>query len=547
MSSPGCGKVLHFISWGGRSGAERLVLNLCKATRSLKPAVWFPRDGPIIDEFRRAGIDCLSTRDVVGRPGATREQFSLLHIHCGAYEPAAHRAARSLGIPSLATLHTHISLPELDCPLVCVAPHTAAIQDPLNRVRVIPNAVDTAEFAPGPPAVREKIVIMRVCRPGRCAPWFWDAMRRVLDRHANTELWIVGEKGRSDQELGGCGSAVRFFGMRADVADLLRQADIFAYAPFPDSGSHDLCVLEAMASGVPPVVTDVDSVRQSVRHLQDGILVPFGDVEGFAAALDRLIEDHALRLSLAQNARASAEQRFGLDRMASDYSLAYHDALHAPPPEPADVIRRNVRAFVANRMRIASFEKNLVLLHDTLAATPMAERYWVIGGLLIGWAREGRVLPHDCQDGDFGLLQEDREAFLKAIPILTAAGFEPLARYLDNRGIPVEYAFTKDGARFDFFLHEPAGDHIRCIFFGASPGPKDPRPIEMISQVPRYGLAPMDFLGRRWRKPDDHEAFLAAEYGEWRARKPAFDHRSDDRSVIVVNWWTNSSSCEFET
>lgn len=276
MSSPGCGKVLHFISWGGRSGAERLVLNLCKATRSLEPAVWFPRDGPIIDAFRRAGITCLSTRDVVGRPGATRDQFSLLHIHCGAYEPAAHRAARRLGIPSLATLHTHTSLPELDCPLVCVAPHTAAIQDPLNRVRVIPNAVDTAEFAPGPPAVREKIVIMRVCRPGRCAPWFWDAMRRVLDRHANTELWIVGEKGRPDQELGGSGSAVRFFGMRADVPDLLRQADIFAYAPFPDMGSHDLCVLEAMASGVPPVVTDVDSVRQSVRHLQDGILVPFG-------------------------------------------------------------------------------------------------------------------------------------------------------------------------------------------------------------------------------------------------------------------------------
>lgn len=538
MSSPGCGRVLHFLSWGGRSGAERLVLNLCKATRSLEPAAWFPREGPMVDEFRRAGIPCLSTRDVLGRPEVTRSQFSLLHIHCGIYEPAAYRAARRLGIPTLTTLHTHTALPELDGPLVCVAPHTAAIQDPGNCVRVVPNAVDITEFAPGPPAIHERTVILRVCRPDRCAPWFWNAMRHVLDRHTNAELWIIGEDGRSD-------ASVRFLGSRADVADLLRQADIFAYAPFPDTGGHDVCVLEAMASAVPPVLTDVDSVRQSVRHMHDGMLVPFGDVLGFAAAVERLIEDPSLRSSLARNARATAEQRYGLDRLAVDYLSVYQDILHAPPPQPADYIRRNMRAFVAERMRIANFERNLILLHDTLAETAMADRYWVIGGLLIGWAREGRVLSHDCQDGDFGILQQDHEAFLRSVPTLVAAGFQPVARYLDNRGFPVEYTFRKDGARFDFFLHEPVGDHLRCTFFGVSPGPGDPRPIEMISQLPHYGLAPMDFLGRAWLKPEDHEEFLTAEYGDWRSRRPAFDHRTDDRSVIQVNWWMNATCCEF--
>ena len=300
-----------------------------------------------------------------------------------------------------------------------------------------------------------------------------------------------------------------------------------------------------MASGVPPVLTDVDSVHQSVCHMHDGMLVPFGDVQGFAAAVERLIEDPVLRSSLARNARTTADQRFGLDRLASDYLCAYHDTLQAQPPAPADVIRRNVRAFVAERMRVASFERNLVFLHDTLAATAIAERYWVIGGLLIGWAREGRVLAHDCQDGDFGLLQQDQEIFLNAIPALVAAGFRPFARYIDNRGITVEYSFTKDGARFDFFLHETVGDQIRCTFFGVSPGPMDQRPIEMISQVPLYGLAPMDFLGRVWRKPEDHEGFLTAEYGDWWLRRPAFDHCTDDRSVIQINWWENAVCTEF--
>ncbi|MGH9598848.1 MAG: glycosyltransferase family 4 protein, partial [Terracidiphilus sp.] len=382
-------------------------------------------------------------------------------------------------------------------------------------------------------------IIIRVCRPGRCVPWFWDSMRPVLSRHPHAELWIVGEDGDSE-------NGVRFFGTRADIPDLLRQADIFAYAPLPDQGSHDLCVLEAMASGVPSVVTDVPAVSPSVRHMRDGILVPFGDVAGFASAVERLIEDSALRSTLARNARAAAEQHFSLNRLAADYLSAYRDAVDAPPPLPADVIRRNVRLVVAERMRIAGFEKNLVLLHDTLAGTPMAGRYWVIGGLLIGWARDGRVLRHDCQDSDFGLMQEDREKLLEAIPALVAAGFEPFARYLDNRGVVTEYAFRKDGARFDFFLHESADGKIRCSFFGISPSPKDPRPIELICEHRHYDLGPMEFLGRSWLKPADHESFLVAEYGDWRTPRPAFDHRSDDRSVIVVNWWTNASRTQFE-
>jgi hypothetical protein len=56
----------------------------------------------------------------------------------------------------------------------------------------------------------------------------------------------------------------------------------------------------------------------------------------------------------------------------------------------------------------------------------------------------------------------------------------------------------------------------------------------------------MDFLGRIWRKPADHEAFLSAEYGDWRTPDPRFDHRRDDRSVVLVSWWNNAAHCRFE-
>lgn len=539
MSSPGVGRVLHFAAWAARSGAERLVLNLCKATRDLEPAIWFPREGPMVAEFEDAGIPRLTTKDVLADPAATRSRFSLLHIHCGGHEPGIHRTARRLGMRSLTTLHSYASLPELDCPLICVAPHTAAVQDPYNHVRVIPNSIDTGEFTPGPPAPAGRMVIVRVCRPDRCAPYFLDAMRGVLDRHPGAELWLIGETGASD-------SRVRYFGSVGGVASLLRQADVFAYAPLPDAGAHDLCVLEAMAAGVPPVVTDVCSVRDSVTHLHDGMVVPFDSPEAFAAAVERLIDDAALRSELSRNARSTAVDRFSLDRLASDYRCVYEEVLSTPPPTPEDDIRRSVRSFAADRARLARFERNLVLLHDTLESTAMAGRYWVIGGMLIGWAREGRILRHDARDADFGVLQDDAAAFLDAVPALTAAGFEPLARYVDNRGVPVEYAFRKDGARFDFFLHEHAGENIRCTFFNNSPLVDDSRPIQLTSELPRYDLGPMEFLGRVWRKPEDHESFLAAEYGDWRTPNPAFDHRADDRSVVLVSWWTNAALWRFE-
>lgn len=100
----------------------------------------------------------------------------------------------------------------------------------------------------------------------------------------------------------------------------------------------------------------------------------------------------------------------------------------------------------------------------------------------------------------------------------------------------MEYAFKKDGARFDFFLHEIAEDQLRCTFFNTSPRPGDAERVELISQVPRYHLAPMEFLNRGWLKPAHHESFLAAVCGDWRTPMPNFDHRNDDRSVVLIRW-----------
>src|SRR5688500_4973529 len=62
-------------------------------------------------------------------------------------------------------------------------------------------------------------------------------------------------------------------------------------------------------------------------------------------------------------------------------------------------------------MRGRLLRRNLRRLHDALEQTPLAGRYWLFGGMLLGWAREGRLLRHDYRDVDFGYEAADDDRF----------------------------------------------------------------------------------------------------------------------------------------
>ncbi|MBX2999498.1 MAG: LicD family protein [Caldilineaceae bacterium] len=179
----------------------------------------------------------------------------------------------------------------------------------------------------------------------------------------------------------------------------------------------------------------------------------------------------------------------------------------------------------------AGFRRNLQLLHDTLAGTPLAERYWVWGGLLIGWAREGRILSHDANDADFAFLRRDRAHFLAAIPALTEVGFVPTLRWTNNAGAATEYVFRKDGASFEFFEMAEEGDAF-CYWLYRSG-------VEYACRIPRHDLSPMTFLDRTWLKPADHDKILTAIYGDWRVPDPRWSF-TQEKSIVEQYYWVGT-------
>jgi len=108
----------------------------------------------------------------------------------------------------------------------------------------------------------------------------------------------------------GVGDAVHFMSFeRQRISDAYRAADLIWY-PTIDEEPLGLAPLEAMACGVPLVVSRSGGMRETVTEGDTGLIVPRGDSHGLAEAARTILSDGTLRSSLVRNGLARAV-RFG--------------------------------------------------------------------------------------------------------------------------------------------------------------------------------------------------------------------------------------------
>lgn len=93
---------------------------------------------------------------------------------------------------------------------------------------------------------------------------------------------------------------------REQMPDRYAQADVFVFPSFEEGMPN--VVLEAMASGLPVVATDIYAHRGLVEHGKNGFLVPVGDAEAIRHALETLAGDAALREKMGHASRSKAEE-----------------------------------------------------------------------------------------------------------------------------------------------------------------------------------------------------------------------------------------------
>jgi glycosyltransferase involved in cell wall biosynthesis len=88
-------------------------------------------------------------------------------------------------------------------------------------------------------------------------------------------------------------------------------------------------ILEAAASGVPVVASDVGGISDFVEDGVTGLLVPPGDAEALARAIRRLAGDAALASNVALAARTRVERGFSWDSVSDRFDTIYRRLLAA--------------------------------------------------------------------------------------------------------------------------------------------------------------------------------------------------------------------------
>ncbi|MEU3647361.1 glycosyltransferase [Lentzea sp. NPDC034063] len=231
-----------------------------------------------------------------------------------------------------------------------VATHSDEADDVLrmgicgSKVSVIPHGVDLKLFNPrGAIAPRDRA--RRVVTVGQLAPHQgFDDLIRALSTVENTELVIVGGSAngrlRGDPEARrlrtlararGVADRVTFTGplRQSELPALLRSADVVACTPW--HGSFGVTALEAMACGVPVVVTAVGGLVDAVVDEQTGVRVPPQDPQAIAEALRALLRNATRRKSLGAAGQEKIRARYSWDRVAAELVRVYADVIRPSP------------------------------------------------------------------------------------------------------------------------------------------------------------------------------------------------------------------------
>jgi glycosyltransferase involved in cell wall biosynthesis len=169
-----------------------------------------------------------------------------------------------------------------------------------NRFRVVPNVVNTEIFYPSlnkNKSDKKKILLVAVLSPIKGIPYLLQALAQLKEKRQDFVLDIVGD-GPNRQEYEEMteklelDKMVKFHGLKTkvEVAGFMRQCDFFV---LPSLWENLPCVLiEAMASGIPVIATDVGGVKEMINE-NVGILIPPKNTKALEEAINDMLSDRA--------------------------------------------------------------------------------------------------------------------------------------------------------------------------------------------------------------------------------------------------------------
>ena len=186
---------------------------------------------------------------------------------------------------------------------------------PPERIAVVPNFVDMERFRPRPEIAPEagRVLFVGTFNSAKNLPALIEAIARLPQAH----LVLIGDgplRAELEAQAAALGARVTFAGRMVNerLPEEIARAEVFVLPSHYEG--HPKALIEALACGAAVVGTDVDGIRDVLRHEEIGLLCP-PTPEGIAAAIGRLLSDPALRARLGRAAREFAVREYSLERV----------------------------------------------------------------------------------------------------------------------------------------------------------------------------------------------------------------------------------------
>lgn len=206
---------------------------------------------------------------------------------------------------------------------------------PSNKLHLIRSGVALDRFDQVPPVPRSSLGVREDAKlmmwhgrmdPIKGLPILLEAHHRLLLQGERLTLLLVGDGPQREVlerecQQRGIQHAVVFTGFRGDIPNLLATADLYVFPSFTEGLPNSL--LEAMASGLPIVASDIAGCRDLISHGEQGLLVPAGDATRWADAIARLLRQRDVAGKLGENARNAVREHWSHEQMLNAYRALY--------------------------------------------------------------------------------------------------------------------------------------------------------------------------------------------------------------------------------
>jgi glycosyltransferase involved in cell wall biosynthesis len=269
--------------------------------------------------FWRKAVVCLMAR-AAGRP-------YIVHLHGGGfsrfYEHECGRIGQSLIRSILAQAALVIALSEEwreRLQKIC----------PRARVEVLHNGVRIPDCERSQPVAKREptLLFLGHLLPDKGVYELVKAFAQIAGRFPGVKLVLggVGQAGAVRELAGQLGVSDRVE-LPGWLGPESKSAALAASTMFLLPSYHEgmpMALLEAMSWGVPVIVTPVGGIPQIVKHEVNGLLIPAADVAALTTAIERLLQDPALRIRLGNAARSTIVAGFSLEDAVRKLDNIYH-------------------------------------------------------------------------------------------------------------------------------------------------------------------------------------------------------------------------------